>query len=439
MSNALAIAAVTAVLKDLLDNGIINRAVSNVGGNVTVSTGPPDRVPVGANEKNQLNLFLYQVMPNAGWRNVGLPSRNGAGDPLTNPPLALDLHYLLSAYGERDLHAEILLGYAMQILHETSVLSRASIRTALVSPSPVTGGILPQALRALSAADLAEQVEQIKITPQSLSTEDLSKLWSAFQARYRPSAAYQVSVVLIEGDRPTRVSLPVRGREGLVLASRQPVIDNVLARGASGEPPAADRPITIGSTLVLQGRDLRGDMTEVLIQGLETTVQEIGEAEIVVPLPSGLRAGAQAVQVAHGVRFGDSPEPHRGAASNTATFLLRPRIVVVTPPSTQPTTGTDPRSGTLSVQVTPEVGREQRVVLLLNELDPPDERAPRAYSFNLPPRNQPGDPPSAATVTVPVRGIAPGRYLVRLRVDDAENPLEADASGNYASPQVNIP
>ena len=138
MSSALAIAGVTAVLRDLLNDGLINHNISGVlGSTVTVSALPPDRV-VASNgaETSQLNLFLHQVSPNLGWRNEGLPSRDGAARTrLSNPPLALDLHYLLSAYGAEDLHAEILLGYAMQLLHETPVLGRSAIATAL-NPSP---------------------------------------------------------------------------------------------------------------------------------------------------------------------------------------------------------------------------------------------------------------------------------------------------------------
>ncbi|MBS0181091.1 MAG: DUF4255 domain-containing protein [Nitrospira sp.] len=177
MGNALAIAAVTAVLKDLLNNGLIDHNVTGaVGSNVTVSALPPDRVfAPGVQEGNQLNLFLYQVAPNVGWRNIGLPSRDEQGGRLTNPPLALDLHYLLTAYGAEDLHAEVLLGYAMQLLHETPVLTRQSIRTAL-QPSPVNGAILPPALQALSASELADQVEQIKIVATALNSEEMSKL-----------------------------------------------------------------------------------------------------------------------------------------------------------------------------------------------------------------------------------------------------------------------
>ena len=141
MSTALAIAGVTAVLRDLLNDGLINHNVSGVlGSSVTVSVLAPDRVvPANGTESSQINLFLYLVTPNPGWRNEGLPSRDADGPQrLTNPPLALDLHYLLSAYSGGDLHAEILLGYAMQLLHEMPVLTREAIRTAL-NPSPGVG------------------------------------------------------------------------------------------------------------------------------------------------------------------------------------------------------------------------------------------------------------------------------------------------------------
>ena len=104
MSNALAIAGVTAVLRDLLNDGLINHDVSGVlGSSVTVSALPPDRVvPASGTEASQLNLFLYQVTPNPGWRNDGLPSRDATGRlRLSNPPLALDLHYLLSRLQRR--------------------------------------------------------------------------------------------------------------------------------------------------------------------------------------------------------------------------------------------------------------------------------------------------------------------------------------------------
>ena len=52
------------------------------------------------------------------------PRATRRGQRITNPPLALDLHYLLTAYGIAELQAEVLLGYGMQLLHEHPVLGR---------------------------------------------------------------------------------------------------------------------------------------------------------------------------------------------------------------------------------------------------------------------------------------------------------------------------
>ena len=102
MSTALAIAGVTAVLRDLLNDGVVNHNVSGVlGSTVTVSALPPDLVvPANGPEPTQLNVFMYLATPNAAWRNRELPSRDSTGSQrLTNAPLALDLHYMITAYG----------------------------------------------------------------------------------------------------------------------------------------------------------------------------------------------------------------------------------------------------------------------------------------------------------------------------------------------------
>ena len=119
----------------------------------------------------------------------------------------------LTAYGRADLQAEVLLGYALQLLHENPVLSRDAIRRAL-NPAVVSGAILPTVYKSLRGADLAEQVELLKITPAALGTEERSRLWSALQAHYRPTAAFQVSVVLIESRKAARCVPPVLSRGG---------------------------------------------------------------------------------------------------------------------------------------------------------------------------------------------------------------------------------
>jgi hypothetical protein len=215
MSSASAIAAVTVVLKELLNNAFINHDLSADLGQIAVTSLPPEVISVNkADDQSQLNLFLYLVTPNSSWRNAELPSYTGSGERMSNPPLALDLHYLLTAYSSHELHGELLLGYAMQLLHETPVLTRATIRSTL-QPALPAGVSLPPGYAKLSISDLAEQVEAIKVCPHYLSIDEMSKVWSTIQRPYRPTMAYQVSVVLIQETRPVRSSLPVlrRGKE----------------------------------------------------------------------------------------------------------------------------------------------------------------------------------------------------------------------------------
>ncbi|GAB4070861.1 DUF4255 domain-containing protein [Ancylobacter sonchi] len=268
MSNGLAIAAVTRVLQDMLHSGLVASGIGGaLGGTVTVSALPPDRIlgeAAATAEATQLNLYLHQVTPNTGWSARDLPSRDARADRIVDPMLALDLYYLLTAYAEEEFQGEILLGHAMLLLHENGVLSRDFIRDVLANPPG--GGMAAAAVQALTASDLADQVELIKVRPRPLSTDDMSKLWTAFQSRYRPSAAYEVSVVLIQRPRPKRAPLPVlsrgepdpaTGREAgiAVQASLVPAIPTLTAIVPPGQQTAA----RLGETIRLEGHHLAGE------------------------------------------------------------------------------------------------------------------------------------------------------------------------------------
>jgi hypothetical protein len=439
MSTALAIASVTAVLRNLLDNGMVDDRVSASVGSVTVSALAPDLIPLEQSAGSRLNLFLYQVTPNQGWRNVGLPGRNADGERLANPPLALDLHYLLTAYGARDLHAEILLGYGMQILHESPVLARSAIRRALGAPGVVDDpdSALPPELEALATSELSEQVEAIKVTPQAMGSEEISRLWAAFQSRYRPSAPYVASVVLIEARRSTRAPLPVRARTLSVIPFHEPIVERVLAEDVGSPAAPVARPILARYRLVIQGRRLRGERTLVRIGGVEVEPDPgaVSDTGIVTPLPVGVQAGPQAVQVVHQHMLGEPPAPHAGVASNLVAFVLHPEIVA--PPIL-------PGPGVVRLAIEPPVGTQQRVVMFLNEratspgglLDP--SRALRAYSFAAPARPLASPAEPSGEIDVPITGVVPGTYLVRVQVDGAPSPLAVDAQGAYAAPTVTV-
>jgi len=452
VSNALAIASVSAVLKDLLNTGVIDHQLSGVVGEVTVSALPPDRVlSEGKPETSRINLFMYQVTPNAGWRNVGYPSRDADGDRIANPPLVLDLHYLVSAYGANEFHAEILLGYALQLLHETPVLTRDAIHRTLAPASPVTGSILPPPLDTLVASELADQVEQIRLTPEAMSVEEISKLWGAIQSHYRPTAAYQASVVLIESRRSTRSALPVADdrRHIYVVPLRAPVIDRVVS--AAGDLA----PITVGATIAIKGRDLRGDVTLVDLDGAELAPPDAsitaGQISLTLtsPLPAGIYAGVKGVQVLQRIKMGDPETDHRGVESNVAAFVLRPSItngpvipagdVLAKTSSTEVIDGVTVQlwAGRLRIAFDPRVGREQRVSVLLNELNPAPNTKSRDYTFSAPTANGvPDGDEDVATIEFPFRRVIAGTYLVRVRVNGAESVLTLGGGGTFDQPRV---
>ncbi len=223
------------------------------------------------------------MTPNQGWRNAGLPARDWSGDRTGNPPLALDLHYLLTATAPRDIYPEIIMGFAMQMLHETGVLSRELIAKAL-DPMAPPSDFIPQ----LKFAELAEQVEQIRVTPAALTVDDISKLWTGFQGRYRMSVAYIVTVVLIQTLRSTRSSLPVVTRNIAVKPFQQIVIDEIT----SSTPYAL-----AGSTLSIAGTNLDDPNFQLFIDGADNTALVTGRSATVVtvklpaPIGSALRAG----------------------------------------------------------------------------------------------------------------------------------------------------
>jgi Pvc16 N-terminal domain len=428
MSNALAIASVTRVLQDLLNNGIVdNDVVHAIGGNVIVSALPPDRIngQPNAAPTSQLNLFLHQVRPNLGWRNADLPTRSGRNELVNSPLLPLNLHYLLTAYGAEELHSEILLGYAMLLLHENAILGREAIRTALEAGA-VDTSVLPPAFQAAAASELADQVELIKITPENLSTDDMSKLWTALQTHYRPTVAYEVSVVLIESQRSKRTALPVltRGRPGP--DGREPgvaVQPNLLPPYPTLEtltPEKSQPAIRMGETLTLAGHHLAGDQVFVRFTepktGLTLRHEAAGGAtatllKVTLPpppppppvppdpppdlfeAPDNWRAGA------YGVTVLVQKAGEQDRVTNELPVILAPTIVTAAAAIADGVT-------TFTIKCTPKVTDTQRVSLIVGE------REISAEPIGTPPTD---------TLQFKSGGFGGGTFLLRLRVDGAES------------------
>lgn len=426
MSDYLAVGGVTAVMKALLNTG------DNAAGGppIVLHSGPgitnmaPDLITTGPDEPPQLNLFMYYSSINPALRNNNLPSMNSSGIQLSNPPLAINLHYLVTAYGANPFDPEILLAYAMQVFHDTPVVPRSVIQSAL--SGLVAKGTPSNELKLISASTLASQVEHIRITPETLTTEEIYRLWTAFQTSYRPTTSYQVSVVVIQSTQSYQSNLRVQQRSLLALPSIGPVI--------SGLSPTMVAP---GQTLTINGSNfLNGDPSNTLVSFDEAAPVPVSTVQgncVRVIVPDTMEAGTCDVRVMCNVTFPSSSNAHPCFASNPVPFQLIP---IIQPPAAPPFTAPPYKAaqgGALTVTVLPPVGSQQTVVVYIGN------------QAILEPQGSLVTPPTTSTtvaVTVPV-AIAVGSYPLRVEVDGAQSQLTQDTTSGSPTfgqwfPQVEV-
>jgi len=400
VSNVLAIAAATRTLRNVLLNRmpLLDADLSDL----EVTLQPLDIARKGVS-KAQLNLFLYQVIWNAGWRNMDTPGRVRPGET-AQPALALNLHYLITAWGrgdsDNDAVSHRVLASAMSTLHDRPLLDADDIRNALPDN------------------DLADQIERVRLTPLPQSVEELSKLWTAFQTNYRVSAAYEATVVLIDSQSPSRASLPVLRRG----AQDRGVISSAsMAPSLSGVAlPHAQAAARLGDDLVLSGNQLAAANTLVRFNSPRL------DAPVDVAPSAGATPGTLQVHLADSTE--DAQAPSRWAPglytlsllaqppglpvliSNELPLALAPAITV------SPLTGS-PGTQHLNLTCLPRIRDGQRVFLLFGDqlvtpnsiTHPVDPQQPTALAFDVP-------------------GVAAGTYTVRLRVDGADS-IPVDFTG----------
>jgi hypothetical protein len=193
VSNTLAIAVVTSTIRYLLDDSIAGSGATGVDG-AQVTTVHPRLLhhELGSDDRlSGLNVHLYDVT----WD----PTRSLPGIPFTDNPrpgdqqsgLAINLHYLVTAYGKDTvLEPQRLLAIAARTLASSPVLARPVLAAAIAKYGH-------DDMAFLANSDLAEQPEPVRLTPEPVSIEDSSRLWSALSAPHLPSLAYVASVVLL--------------------------------------------------------------------------------------------------------------------------------------------------------------------------------------------------------------------------------------------------
>ncbi|MFJ9866782.1 DUF4255 domain-containing protein [Streptomyces sp. NPDC101165] len=224
MSNALALAHVSQALALLIESHLqpdIDMAVK------VEPRKPPTEPPTDPT----ISVFLYQVTPNTSQRNNDLPTRAPDGRLVRRAAAALDLQYLITAYGdETELVGQRLIGSVVRTLHEIPVLPEDVIELAGEKPY-------------LAGSNLAEAAQRVRFTQSVMDIDETSKLWGMlYQTPYALSVVYQASLVFIDGRETPAPAKPVERPEVRVLPFGAPGAPVPPGTEPRSEEPSADGP-----------------------------------------------------------------------------------------------------------------------------------------------------------------------------------------------------
>jgi hypothetical protein len=426
MSNSLAVSAVTTTMRHLLEKGLAKELNS---GNVTAM--PPDKVDTSSIGSGQVNLFLYHVSYDAAWRNMNMPNQV---KPFETgfPPLPLVLNYLVTAYAKDDKNSDFvshgLLGKAMSVLHDHPLLGTDEIKAALAD------------------SNLSEQIERVRITPLPVSSDEMSKLWTTFQTNYRISAAYQVSVVLIESTRQPKTPLPIltRGEKDKGIESAPDVLPPYPTLTGLILPPKQPS-ARLGEKITFQGFNLGGASVTGQFKhprlkdpiALAGTVLSAEQAEVTIPAGGADQWPAGTYTVSLLVKRADDQD----RVTNELAFALAPVICEPPPPLPEPppdplpplpplkpldqalsilrferVAGEAPKDAKVVVRVLPLVLPEQSASLLLSDTN--------ARQIPAEPRTKKEDPLTFIILDAPLSGA--NEFYARLRIDGVDSLLVKD-------------
>jgi uncharacterized protein DUF4255/IPT/TIG domain-containing protein len=417
MSTYKAIRAVSTTLQNLLQNELEDLPIA-------VTLLPPDIPPTAATGR-RINLYLYLVSENGFLKNQEIP-REGHPGSYGNPPLSLNLHYLMTGFSDteagddRDLFAQETLGDGMRVMHDFAIITR---------DSPYL------------APELQHEFERIKISLQPASLEEYAKIWTALpNANFRCSVAYNVTVIQIESERPRRLAAPVQTRRIHMSLVKRPEITSVYRTPLIPGDPIGDGRAAVLQSLTITGHGFKAPKTWVKLGDLEPigvvpvsdeTIQiAVPDAQYPVdfdhpavrPIPPAaqLQPGPQLVQVIvqrdgegvqGGLDRGSSFVEAVTQSSAQSVFMLVPGIT-----SISPVAGTS--ATTLTVNGTRLFNPQLKSFVYVNDI---------AIEVPLTP------PPTAVQVKVSLAALAaalpplppsPPNYPVRMQVNGA---LSVDA------------
>ena len=141
------------------------------------------------NNSVRLSIYLYRITENPYLKNrFPLEGRGGAQ---RKPPLTLDLYYLITPLVGTPREQQIVLGKTMQVLYDRAILEGPDLE-----------------------GSLGQSGEEIRLVLNSVSLEELTRVWQALEIPYRLSVCYIARVAIVDSEQERFVS-PVVHQQAL--------------------------------------------------------------------------------------------------------------------------------------------------------------------------------------------------------------------------------
>jgi hypothetical protein len=182
---------------------LVYQAATTAVPGARVTTLRPDAATGTGDKEPRVNIYLFQVRANVGWREAERANAGRRAPPGRQPTPTLDLLYLLTFLGDdARVEGQRMLGRVLESLHARPNLDRALLAQAA---RPARRCRAP--LRLVTEAETSfEQVDRLRFAPLQQDLDELSKLWSVLShTPYAMSVVLKGTVTLVENGRPGAV------------------------------------------------------------------------------------------------------------------------------------------------------------------------------------------------------------------------------------------
>ncbi len=248
---------VTSALIKLLDENIKASPAWGATPGLNVSGLPPDKLTGDA----ALGMYLYHLTEDAAHKNATWPGRPSA--PIRYTPMALNLHYVLSARSDLEsglspLREQLIMGLAVKTLHDYPI----------VDDSTQIAGVT------IFPASLRGDENRLRIQSRPVPAPEAVTYWTAGSQPLRLSAYYEVLVILLEPEEPptgggrvlTYNILSFVGRLPRLDTSRSSVVFTVPNQSTPKTVEVQPAQCAFGDELTLIGTNLTGDQVSLLVR-----------------------------------------------------------------------------------------------------------------------------------------------------------------------------